>query len=419
MNKNNLIAMLVAMGCLAALSTDIYLPAMPVIANALSTNMDMMQITLALFFATFGLGQLIYGPLSDKFGRRNVLLTGVGLFGAAALLCAQAGSVEMLMLGRLLLGLGACSGAVSCFAICRDVYDKTELTKIIATVSATIGIAPLVAPSIGAMLNEFFGWKSIFYFLSIYAFILFVWILISLPETNGTGLQDGHKTKVTTYRQMLINGSFLPYLLVNAAAFIALFAFIASSPVIFMNQWQFTEYQFSIAFAFNAAWMILANSLLSIALKKYSTETMLKAGYFIIIAAATIMLISGNGAKYIAPLLSAEKSIVSIVLFSVLMGFVTMGIAIVLSTSMSLLLQGVKSQFGKAVALSGFFRFSCGFAIIFAISQMNIMNVTVLATITLICGVFCSFVMILHNRTETILATTPESTIALNDNNNQ
>ena len=95
MKKQHLIVMLVAMGCLAALSTDIYLPAMPAIADALATDMAMVQITLALFFATFGLGQLIYGPLSDKFGRRNVLLIGVGIFGFAALFCAQAGSEEM------------------------------------------------------------------------------------------------------------------------------------------------------------------------------------------------------------------------------------------------------------------------------------------------------------------------------------
>ena len=404
MKKQHLILMLVAMGCLAALSTDIYLPAMPAIADALGTNMTMVQITLALFFATFALGQLVYGPLSDNFGRRRVLLVGTGLFGCAALLCANAASVEILMLGRFLLGLGACAGAVSSFAICRDVYDKTELTKTIAIVSSTIGIAPLVAPSIGAMLNKIYGWQSIFYFLAIYAFTLFIWVLISLPETNSTSLKSTQQVDTFSYLQMLTNANYFPYILVNAAAFVALFAFIASSPVIFMGHWQLTEYQFSLFFAFNAVWMIVANSLLSVALNKYSTETMLKSGYLVIITAATAMLLSGDGAEYISALMGVDVSIVAIVLFSGLMGIVTMGIAIVLSTSMSLLLQGVKHQYGKAIALAGFVRFSCGFAITLAVSQMNIINVTALAGITMICGATCLLVMVFRNKSEAILA---------------
>ena len=408
MKKQYLILMLVAMGCLAALSTDIYLPAMPAIADELGTNMAMVQITLALFFATFALGQLVYGPLSDNFGRRRVLLVGTGLFGCAALLCANAASVEILMLGRFLLGLGACAGAVSSFAICRDVYDKTELTKTIAIVSATIGIAPLVAPSIGAMLNEIYGWQSIFYFLAVYAFTLFIWVLISLPETNSTSLKSTQQVDTLSYLQMLTNANYFPYMLVNAAAFVALFAFIASSPVIFMGHWQLTEYQFSLFFAFNAACMIVANSLLSVALNKYSTEKMLKSGYLVIITAATAMLLSGDGAEYISALMGVDVSIIAIVLFSGLMGIVTMGISIVLSTSMSLLLQGVKHQYGKAIALAGFVRFSCGFAITLAVSQMNIINVTALAGITMICGATCLLVMVFRNKSEAILAKIPE-----------
>jgi len=408
MKKQQLIVMLVAMGCLASLSTDIYLPAMPAIADALATDIAMVQITLALFFATFSLGQLVYGPLSDKFGRRNVLLVGIGLFGFAALLCAQAASVETLMVGRFLLGLGACAGAVSSFAICRDVYDKSELTKTIAIISATIGIAPLVAPSIGAMLNDIYGWQSIFYFLAIYAAILFIWILISLPETNNTNLKPAKTAKSMGYLQILMNVNYLPYMLMNAAAFVALFAFITSSPVIFMSQWQFTEYQFSLFFAFNAACMIVANSLLSVTLKKYSTETMLKTGYLMIIVAATAMLLSGDGAKYIAPLVGVNVSTVVIALFSLLMGIVAMGIAIVLSTSMSLLLQGVKHQYGKAVALAGCVRFICGFAITFGVSQMNIVNVTALAGITIVCGVTCLLVMFFRNKSEATLARVTE-----------
>jgi DHA1 family bicyclomycin/chloramphenicol resistance-like MFS transporter len=408
MKNHRLMLMLVAMSCLASLSTDIYLPAMPSIANELDTNMAMVQITLALFFATFALGQLFYGLLSDNFGRRNVLLAGIGLFGFSALLCAHAGSIETLMVGRFLLGLGACAGAVSAFAICRDVYDKTVLTKTIAIISATIGVAPLIAPIIGAILNDAFGWQSIFYFLSVYALILFTWILISLPETNSTRLKSIQIGRSSSYVKMLINANYLPYMVMNAAAIVALFAFIASSPVIFMNHWQLSESQFSLFFAFNAVWMIIANSMLSIALKKYSTEAMLKTGYILIISAATGILLSTTAAKFVKELVSVDIKTIEIVLFALLMGVVTMGIAIVLSTSMSLLLQSIKYQFGKAAALAGFIRFSCGFAITIVVSQIDNINVSTLAMITIVCGAICLLVMFYREQTVARLAEVSE-----------
>jgi DHA1 family bicyclomycin/chloramphenicol resistance-like MFS transporter len=404
MKNHRLLLMLVAMSCLASLSTDIYLPAMPSIANELNTNMAMVQITLALFFATFALGQLFYGPLSDNFGRRNILLAGIGLFGFAALLCAQASSIETLMVGRFLLGLGACAGAVSSFAICRDVYDKAELTKTIAIISATIGVAPLIAPIVGAMLSESYGWQSIFYFLAVYALILFIWILNSLPETNCTRLKLTKAGSSISYIKMLIDEDYLPYMVMNAAVFVALFTFIASSPVIFMGHWQLTESQFSLFFAFNAIWMIIANSTLSVALKKYSTEAMLKAGYILIISAATGILLSAGAAKYIKEFVSVDIKTIEIVLFALLMGIVTMGIAIVLSTSMSLLLQGIKHQFGKAAALAGFVRFSCGFGITIVVSQIDKMSVSTLAVITIICGAMCLLVMFFREQSATRLA---------------
>jgi DHA1 family bicyclomycin/chloramphenicol resistance-like MFS transporter len=408
MKKQHLLLMLVTMGCLASLSTDIYLPAMPTIANALGTDMAMVQITLALFFGTFALGQLFYGPLSDNFGRRNVLLAGIGLFGFSALLCAQAETIETLMVGRFLLGLGACAGAVSSFAICRDVYDKTELTKAIAIISATIGVAPLMAPIIGAMLNEFFGWQSIFYFLTIYALILFVWVLTELPETNKSKLKAIRQARNTGYIKMLLDANYFPYMLINAAAFVALFAFIASSPVIFMSHWQLTEFQFSMFFAFNAVWLIVANSMLSIALNKYTTENILKMGYIMIILAATAMLLSGVIAKRINWLVNMNITTVEIVLFALLMGIVTLGISVVLSTSMSLLLQSIEHQFGKAVALAGFARFSCGFAITFFISQIDKVNVTTLAVIIITCGATCLLTMAFRKKTKSILTEVAE-----------
>ena len=396
MKRIQLVMMLVSMGCIAALATDIYLPAMGDIATALATDMQQVQITLALFFATFALGQLVYGPLSDRYGRRTTLLFGIALFGAAALLCAQANHVYDLMLGRFLLGLGACAGAVSCYAICRDCYSGIDLTKTLATVSAVIGIAPLVAPLIGAALNDAFGWQSIFYFLAGFAALLFIWILLSLGETNPRILARRRDNSGLSYWKILTDRQFFPHLIANCLAFIALFAYIGSSPVILMQHWGLSQYQFALFFAINASCMIIANSALAYALTFISSEKILKIAYsFIIGAGSFIFLIPYAAQQLVNP---ENLATAQILLFSVAMGLVSMAVVTVLSLTMGSLLQPFANQAGKSAALAGCSRFSAGFAIIFAISQLQLASLNSLAAIILLCGFGCALSSLLTDK---------------------
>ncbi|MCJ8297909.1 MAG: multidrug effflux MFS transporter [Pseudomonadales bacterium] len=387
MKRIQLVMMLVSMGCLAALATDIYLPAMGDIATALATHMQQVQITLALFFATFALGQLIYGPLSDHYGRRTTLLFGIALFGTAALFCAQTNSVQGLMLGRFLLGLGACAGVVSCYAICRDCYSGVELSKTLALISAAIGIAPMLAPLLGAGLNDAFGWQSIFYFLAGFAALLFIWILFALDETNPNNLSAQPSSARLSYWKMLTDRQFFPYLLANCCAFIALFAYIGSSPIILMQQWGLSQYQFSIFFAINAGCMILGNSLLSIALNLISSQKVLKIAYSLIIGASTFMFLIAPISHF---LIAPDKLVrAQVLLFCVAMGLVSMAVVVVLSITMGSLLQRFGQQAGKAAALAGCSRFSAGFVIIMLISQLQLASLNSLAAIILLCGIGC------------------------------
>ncbi len=387
MKRIQLVMMLVSMGCIAALATDIYLPAMGDIATALATDMQQVQITLALFFATFALGQLIYGPLSDHYGRRVTLLSGIALFGAAALLCSLASDVYSLMLGRFLLGLGACAAVVSCYAICRDCYSGVELSKTLAIVSAAIGIAPMLAPLLGAGLNDIFGWQSIFYFLAGFAALLFVWIFFALNETNPNNLSAESNSEGLSYWKMLSDRHFYPYIIANCCAFIALFAYIGSSPVILMQQWGLSEYQFSIFFAINAACMILGNTLLSFALNLTSSAKLLKIAYTLIITASTFMFLIAPASNLFA---ASDSSVTAqLLLFCVAMGVVSMAVVVVLSITMGSLLERFAKQAGKAAALAGCSRFSAGFAIILLISQLQLASLSSLAAIILLCGIGC------------------------------
>ena len=179
------------------------------------------------------------------------------------------------MFGRLLWGFGACAGAVSCYAICKDLYSNQSLTKTLALISASIGITPLVAPIMGAILNGLFGWQRIFYALAIFSTLLLVWIYLCLVKANPPQLRKHNSRTPLSYFKMTLQPEFFPALLCNSLALSSLFAYIASAPVILMAQLGLNQYQFSSLFAVNACAMILANSGLVILLQRFRQKPIL------------------------------------------------------------------------------------------------------------------------------------------------
>ena len=154
-----LLTLLVAMG---AISTDIYLPSLPSIAAEFSTDTASVQLTLSIFMIAFAVSQLVYGPLSDQFGRRPVLLGGMSLYLVASTGCAMADSIETLILARFLQALGACSGPVVARAIVRDVFGRERSAKVMAYMGTAMALAPVLGPIAGGFLQVWFGWQANF-----------------------------------------------------------------------------------------------------------------------------------------------------------------------------------------------------------------------------------------------------------------
>ncbi|MGO2006563.1 multidrug effflux MFS transporter [Vreelandella alkaliphila] len=228
---------LAAVTALGPLATDMYLPAMPAMAEALNTGPDRIQLTLSLYMAGFALAQLVCGPISDRFGRRPVMIAGLSLFLAASLLCAWAPSVEWLLVGRFLQAFGGAAGPVLARASVRDIHGPIEAGRILSYMASTMALAPALAPVVGAGLLLFFGWESVFVVLALYAAVMLAVLIFMLPEPLAKERQQSihPKTVLANFRLLLTQRAFIGYTLVNAAAFSGLFAYLSGSSFVLIE----------------------------------------------------------------------------------------------------------------------------------------------------------------------------------------
>lgn len=214
-----------------AISTDLYLPALPAIVTDLATEPARVQLTLSVFLAGFGLAQLVYGPLSDRFGRRPLLLLGTALYVGTSLACMAAETIGQLVLFRFLQGAGACCGPVLGRAVVRDVYPPADAVRILAYLSAAVALAPALGPILGGWLTMGFGWRSTFAALAAFGLVLLAGIVLLLPETNQR--KDPHATRprhlAANYLTLLRDLQYVGFVLVAALSYSGIFAFISGS----------------------------------------------------------------------------------------------------------------------------------------------------------------------------------------------
>ncbi len=239
--RRNLVFLVVLLGLLLAtlpFAIDLTLPSMPMTAAAFGVSNAAVQFSLSAFVAGLAAGQLIYGPVSDRFGRRPVLMVGLGLFFAASLGCAFAPSIEALTAFRAVHGLAACAMSVLARAVVRDLYRDEDAARMYAQIMMVHGFAPLIGPILGAHLTIRFGWQAAFWFLAAYTAILMVLVWRSLGESLAE--RDPTATRpadlLNNYVRVLTNRPYVGYLLAMAACYSGLFAFLFASPATLINQ---------------------------------------------------------------------------------------------------------------------------------------------------------------------------------------
>ena len=231
-----LLSVLIAMSAMAPAGMHILLPSLPAVQAEFGIDYATVQQALTFYILALSVGQLIHGPLSDRFGRRPVVLGGLLVFLAGSLICMLADSIEVLVGGRILQALGGCSGIALGRAIIRDLYDRDRAASMIAWVTMAIVLAPMLSPTIGGYIYAWFGWRACFVFLLGFGAVVWLVVLFRLEETNPVrGKVVRARELVLTYGYLLKRREFLGYAFVNALLIAAFFAFLGSAPYVMVT----------------------------------------------------------------------------------------------------------------------------------------------------------------------------------------
>jgi MFS transporter, DHA1 family, multidrug resistance protein len=273
-----LVALLAAMTAIGPLSIDMYLPSMGNIAASLGVAIESVQPTVAIFFIGLAAGQLVYGPLSDRFGRRVPLIFGTVIFIGGSVLSALATSLPLLLAGRLAQSLGACACVVISRAVIRDALELQESARLFSLLALIGGVAPICAPGLGAALLYFAGWRGIFGVLALFGAVLALWVWWLLPETRSAATAERARNEhpLRAYLQLLRRPRLVGFLAAGAFNGAAMFTYIAASPSVFIDVYHRTPTQFSLLFGMNSIGLVGASQLNRLLLARRPVETVLR-----------------------------------------------------------------------------------------------------------------------------------------------
>lgn len=234
--SKKLIVLLAVASALGPTAMQILLPALPVIQDTFIVSNDIAQLTLSLSMLAIALGTLYYGPLSDKYGRKPVMLIGLCITFAGSLACLFADSIEFLILGRFVQAFGGAVGLVLARAMVRDVYDANDAARVIATLVMVMVVIPMLSPAVGGELMARFGWQSVFSVVAGFSVVLFALMLYLLPETLKESVPiEGVSAMLSTYGLLLQSVSFRSYALCVAFVSVVFFSFISAAPEIMVS----------------------------------------------------------------------------------------------------------------------------------------------------------------------------------------
>jgi DHA1 family bicyclomycin/chloramphenicol resistance-like MFS transporter len=273
-----LILILGLLSSIGPLSIDMYLPAFPSIAKGLNTTVSSVMLSLSSFFIGISIGQLIYGPLLERYGRKTPLYFGLALYAISSFACATAMSVETLIIFRFFQALGGCVGMVASRAMVRDLFDVKDNAKVFSTLMLVIAVSPIIAPSLGGLITTYIGWRFIFIMLIIVIAMIVAGIYFLLPNSKQPDPTYSLKPKaiLTGFASILKHPQFILYAISGAVASAGLYAFISGSPYVFLEIFEATEQHYGWGFAFVASGLIGSSQLNSLFLKRYTSQQIIK-----------------------------------------------------------------------------------------------------------------------------------------------
>ncbi len=338
------------MVAIGPLSIDMYLPGLPEITRSLDARAAEVQLTLTACVAGLALGQLVMGPLSDRVGRRRPLIAGLLTYAGVSLLCALAPSVHALTGLRFLQGLAGGAGIVIGRAVVRDLYSGAAAARLFSSLMLVTGLAPILAPVIGAQVLKVTAWQGVFVVLSALALAIVTLAATALPETLPAERRDrgGLAATLRTMRSLLAQRSFLGYALTAGLAFGALFAYISGSPFVLQDIYGLSPQGFSFAFGANGLGLVAASQVNAHLVDRFGPAFLLRRALLVIVAAAiALLVVVGVGGLGVWPVIVTTFTIMS-------------SLAFVMPNSTALALADHAAVAGTASALLGVTQFLIG-----------------------------------------------------------
>ncbi|MCC5927804.1 MAG: multidrug effflux MFS transporter [Cyclobacteriaceae bacterium] len=281
MSRKEYTITILILGTLATISpfsVDMYLPGFPAIAADLNTSIANVQLSLTSYFAGISVGQLIYGPLLDRFGRKKPLYVGLFIYILASLACVLTNTVESLIFMRFIQALGGCVGMVAANTLVRDLFPVNKTAQAFSLVILVIAVSPMIAPAVGAYVTASLGWHYVFLILAIITAAIIPAVYFILPEGNlpDTALSIRLVPVFKAYWEVSKNPQFLTYMLTGGIATSAIFAYIAGSPDVFINIYKLNETQYGWIFGILAFAMIGTTQLNHLLLKVFSSREIIR-----------------------------------------------------------------------------------------------------------------------------------------------
>ncbi|MBX8912675.1 Bcr/CflA family multidrug efflux MFS transporter [Enterobacter ludwigii] len=347
---------------LMPLSIDMYLPALPVISAQFGVPAGSAQMTLSTYILGFALGQLFYGPMADSFGRKPVILGGTLIFAGAAVACAQAQTIDQLIVMRFFHGLAAAAASVVINALMRDIYPKEEFSRMMSFVMLVTTIAPLVAPMAGGAVLVWFSWHVIFWILALAALLASAMIFFFIDETlPAERRQKFHiRTTMGNFASLFRHKRVLSYMLTSGFSFAGMFSFLSAGPFVYIELNHVSPQHFGYYFALNIVFLFIMTIINSRFVRRVGALNMFRAGLWIqFVMAIWLVLSAFTGVGFWALVVGVAAFV----------GCVSM----VSSNAMAVILDEFPHMAGTASSLAGTFRFGIG-AIVGALLSMATFN---------------------------------------------
>lgn len=365
-----------ALSAFTPLAVDMYLPALPALERDLATDSGRVQQTLSVFFLGLAIGQLFYGPISDRFGRRAPLVIGNLLYIVASIACALAPDIDSLVAARFVQAFGSCAGLVISRAMVRDLFEPREGARVMSLLMLVMGVAPILAPLLGGYVMVWFGWHEIFWFLAAFALLVMVSARLWLPETRGPR-PDVRLTPAAVlgvYARLLRTRRYMGYTLSSSLGMGGLFAYIAASPFVFIDHFGLSPQAYGWVFGINAVGIIGMSQINRALLRYYTLDEVL------IVA---VCMMAGSGLLLLA---GAAFGIGGMIGLWLPLFLYIASLGAVLPNAAASAMAGEAERAGSAAALMGTLQFMLGAVTSGIVSQLHGDASLSMAAIVAVCG---------------------------------